>query len=77
MYDYAPDVRVVGDWMYFCASRKGEPCDFYRTRDPEGGVFERIPGAFDFWDPNLFLDDDGRLYFYWGCSNMTPIWGWN
>lgn len=75
VYDYAPDVRAVGDWLYFCASRKGEPCDFYRTRDPEGGVFERIPGAFDFWDPNLFVDDDGRLYFYWGCSNMTPIWG--
>ena len=75
VYDYAPDIRAVGDWLYFCASRRGEVCDFYRTRDPEGGVFERIPGAFDFWDPNLFLDDDGRLYFYWGCSNMTPIWG--
>lgn len=75
VYDYAPDVRAVGDWMYFCASRRGEVCDFYRTKDPEGGVFERIPGTFDFWDPNLFLDDDGRMYFYWGCSNMTPIWG--
>ena len=75
VYDYAPDVRVIGDWMYFCASRRGENCDFYRTRDPEGGVFERIEGTFDFWDPNLFQDEDGRLYFYWGCSNMTPIWG--
>lgn len=75
VYDYAPDVRAVGDWMYFCASRRGSVCDFYRTRDPESGIFERIPGSFDFWDPNLFLDDDGRLYFYWGCSNMTPIWG--
>lgn len=75
VYDYAPDVRTVGDWMYFCASRKGQICDFYRTRDPESGVFERIPGTFDFWDPNLFLDDDGKIYFYWGCSNMTPIWG--
>ncbi len=75
LYDYAPDVRVLGDWMYFSASRRGEICDFYRTKDPESGVFERIPGTFDFWDPNLFPDDDGRLYFYWGCSNMTPIWG--
>lgn len=75
VYDYAPDVRAVGGWLYFCASRKGEACDFYRTQDPEGGVFERIPGTFDFWDPNLFVDDDGRFYFYWGCSNMTPIWG--
>ena len=75
VYDYAPDVRAVGGWLYFCASRKGEACDFYRTQDPEGGVFERIPGTFDFWDPNLFVGDDGRFYFYWGCSNMTPIWG--
>lgn len=75
VYDYAPDVRVVGEWMYFCASRRGQACDFYRTKDPKSGNFERIPGSFDFWDPNLFLDDDGRLYFYWGCSNMTPIWG--
>lgn len=75
VYDYAPDVRVVGEWMYFSASRRGEICDFYRTKDPEGGVFERIPGTFDFWDPNLFSDDDGRLYFYWGCSNLTPVWG--
>lgn len=75
VYDYAPDVRVVGDYLYFCASRRGQTCDFYRTKDPESGIFERIPGTFDFWDPNLFSDDDGRLYFYWGCSNMTPIWG--
>ena len=75
VYDYAPDVRAVGDWLYFCASRRGEICDFYRSRDPENQGFERIPGFFDFWDPNMFLDDDGRMYFYWGCSNMTPIWG--
>src|SRR5699024_2205526 len=24
---------------------------------------------------DLFLDDDGRVYLYWGCSNTTPIWG--
>ncbi len=75
VYDYAPDVRVIGEWIYFCASRRGQACDFYRTKDPKSGCFERIPGSFDFWDPNLFMDDDGRLYFYWGCSNMTPIWG--
>lgn len=75
VYDYAPDVRVIGDYLYFCASRRGQNCDFYRTLDPESGIFEKIPGTFDFWDPNLFPDDDGRIYFYWGCSNMTPVWG--
>ena len=75
IYDYAPDVRVIGDWLYFTASNRGVPCDFYRTKDPVHGPYEQIKGTFDFWDPHMFLDDDDRLYFYWGCSNNTPIWG--
>lgn len=75
LYDYAPDVRVVGEYVYFSASKKGEVCNFYRTKDILNGPYEKIPGTFDFWDPNLFCDDDGRLYFYWGCSNITPLWG--
>ena len=75
IYDYAPDVRVMGDWLYFTASNRGVPCDFYRTKDPVYGPYEKIEGTFDFWDPHMFLDDDGRLYFYWGCSNNMPIWG--
>lgn len=75
LYDYAPDVRVLGDYVYFCASRRGEICDRYRTKDILNGPWEKIPGSFDYWDPNLFADEDGRVYFYWGCSNETPIWG--
>lgn len=75
LYDYAPDVRVVGEYVYFCASKRGEICNFYRTKDILNGPYEIIPGTFDFWDPHLYLDDDGRLYFYWGCSNITPVWG--
>lgn len=75
LYDYAPDVRVVGEYVYFSASRRKEVCDYYRTKDILHGPYEKIEGTFDFWDPNLFCDDDGRLYFYWGCSNMTPVWG--
>ena len=74
-YDYAPDVCVRGEYVYFCASKRGEVCNFYRTKDILNGPYEEIKGTFDFWDRHMFLDDDGRLYFYWGCSNMTPIWG--
>lgn len=74
VYDYAPDVRVVGDWLYFCASNH-EKGVHYRTRDPFSDHYERIDGAFPFWDPNLFCDDDGRLYFYWGSSTREPIYG--
>lgn len=75
LYDYAPDVRVMGEYVYFCASKRGENCDRYRTKDIINGPYEKIEGTFDYWDPNLFVDDDGRVYFYWGCSNETPIWG--
>ncbi len=75
LYDYAPDVRVIGDYVYFCASKRGEICNYYRTKDIENGPYEEIKGTFDFWDPDLFIDDDGKIYFYWGCSNITPIWG--
>ena len=75
IYDYAPDVRVIGEYLYFSASDKSKNGSFYRTKDPIDGGFEEIEGTFPFWDPNLFADDDGRIYFYWGCSNQTPIYG--
>ena len=75
VFDYAPDVRAVGEYLYFSASKRSEICNFYRTKDPINGEWEEIEGSFPFWDPDLFCDDDGRLYFYWGCSNITPIWG--
>ncbi len=75
LYDYAPDVRVLGDWVYFCASNRDHNCDRYRTKDIFNGPYEKIEGSFPYWDPNLFVDDDGRVYFYWGCSNVTPIYG--
>jgi len=73
--DYAPDIRPVGDYLYFCASRRGEACSFWRTKDPEKEAFEEIKGAIEFWDPALFLDDDGRMYLYDGCSNLDPLYG--
>ena len=75
VFDYAPDVRAVGEYLYFSASKRSEICNFYRTKDPINEPFVEILGSFPFWDPDLFCDDDGRLYFYWGCSNITPIWG--
>ncbi len=75
LYDYAPDVRVKDGYVWFCASSREKNCDRYRTKDILNGPYEKVEGSFPFWDPNLFIDDDGRVYFYWGCSNMTPIYG--
>ncbi|WP_328475014.1 family 43 glycosylhydrolase [Actinoplanes sp. NBC_00393] len=75
IHDYAPDVREIDGRLVVCASRRGKPCDFYRSADPLGGDWEVVPGEVAFWDPNLFQDDDGRVYLYEGCSANTPIRG--
>ena len=75
IYDYAPDVRQIGEYLYFCASRRGENCPILRTKDPMGDDFQEVSAPFDFWDPDVFCDDDSRVYFYWGCTNTDPIYG--
>ena len=75
IYDYAPDVRQIGDYLYFCASRRSENCPILRTLDPLSDAFQQVSAPFAFWDPDIFCDDDGRVYFYWGCTNTDPIYG--
>ena len=75
IHDYAPDARQVGDYLYFCASRRGENCPILRTLDPLSDNFEQVSAPFPFWDPHIFQDDDGRVYFYWGCGNTEPLYG--
>lgn len=75
LYRYAPDVRTDGEYLYFCASTRSEPSTIWRSKDPLKDDFEKVSEPFAFWDPDLFFDDDGRVYFYWGCGNTEPIWG--
>lgn len=75
IYDYAPDVRQVGDYLYFCASRRGVNCPILRSANPLKDDFEEVSAPFAFWDPDLFCDEDGKVYLYHGCSNMDPIFG--
>lgn len=75
IYDYAPDVRVVDNYMYLTASRSDEKVPIYRSKNPIHEDFEVFTEIFSYWDPHLFQDGDGRVYFYWGCSNKYPIYG--
>lgn len=75
LYDYAPDVRMMGEFVYLSACRSSGNNKFYRTKDIVNGPYEEIPATFYFSDPNLFVDEDNRVYFYWGLSSTTPIWG--
>lgn len=75
LYRYAPDVREVDGKLLFCASTRRRPSTFWRTEDPLSDQWEKIDGSFPFWDPNTFQDEDGKLYFYWGCDPKNPIYG--
>ncbi|MEV0150487.1 MULTISPECIES: family 43 glycosylhydrolase [unclassified Nonomuraea] len=72
--DYAPDVREVNGVLYVSASRQTDS-PFYRSEDPLADDFTLVNPGFPFWDPHLFQDDDGAVYFYWGCSNKEPVTG--
>ncbi len=75
-FDYAPDVREIDGALIISASRKNGNSPFFRSRDPLSDDFTQVsPGTFPFWDPSIFQDDDGRIYLYWGCDNVQPLYG--
>lgn len=70
----APAAYVSGDTLFYTGSTyEGLPV-WYST-DPKSGRFKRaIEGnTLPSWDPSLFLDDDGKLYLYYGSSNEYPL----
>jgi hypothetical protein len=72
--NYAPTAVVIDDEIYFLTSGSKQ---IFKTKDPKSGKWEIAKDGFqiDETDPALFLDDDGRLYYYGGCSNTNPILG--
>ncbi len=73
--EYAPTAIVVGDNMYFLGSST-ERSVIYKTDDPLSGEWSAASELeIPVWDPAFFLDDDNRLFLYWGCSDVDPIWG--
>ena len=73
--DYAPTAAVIDGWLYFMASSGAPGARIYRSREPEHGRWELFNDSFPLAqiDPALFVDDDGRVYLYYGCSNSEPL----
>src|SRR5665213_2296566 len=69
---YAPTVVVMGGKMYLAASEFANR--IWMTDDPMSGHWREAatvsPG---YVDPDLFLDDDGRLYMYDGLAPTGPL----
>lgn len=80
--NYSPAVMSYKGELYFMASYTNS---LYKTSTPEDGnswvlVTDKLrpypdnPGRTAV-DPYLFVDDDERVYLYWGCSMREPIMG--
>lgn len=69
--NYAPTVLQIGDKLYWTAFSSG----IYETDDPVKGVWTPASDTNNNGDPDLFQDDDGRVYLYSGCNNGGPIVG--
>lgn len=72
----APAVEVFGDTLIMLGSTYKDLPVWYTTR-PEEGRWKHLTetALLPHWDPMLFLNDDGRLYLYYGSSNEFPLKG--
>ncbi len=73
----APAVVVMGDTMLVLGSTQRKNFPLWMSTDPKGNQWKEAVDTFQIaaWDPDLFLDDDGKLYLYWGSSNVYPLYG--
>ncbi|HTN36294.1 MAG TPA: family 43 glycosylhydrolase [Arachidicoccus sp.] len=74
--DYAPTAVAIGDTLYFMAGANNPV--IYKSGDPKSGKWSVANTGLPLnlvADPCLFLDEDGRLFLYFGCSDVQPIYG--
>ncbi len=59
--------------LYVTGDPSGSMSVLY-TDNPKRGDWKAVPGILNnLQDPNLFIDDDGKAYMFWGSSNKFPI----
>jgi hypothetical protein len=63
--DYAPAVVEIGGRLYYTAHKSKA---LWTTDDPAAGAWRKVADIGEYADPDLFLDDDGRLFLYHGSS---------
>ncbi|HLO90145.1 MAG TPA: family 43 glycosylhydrolase [Lentimicrobium sp.] len=73
----APAVWVQGDTMLVFGSTYTSDFPVWMSTDPKSGIWKEAKDSLRIggWDPDFFVDDDGKLYMYNGSSNKFPIYG--
>jgi len=67
---YAPAAMVYKDALYY-----GADGAMFRSTDPKSGNWESLGRVFNGGDPDLFVDDDGKVYLYSGVTYDGDITG--
>jgi len=63
---YAPDVVQKGDTFYLYAAEQKGSCIVVATSKSPTGPFKNPVKTEIGFDPGVLVDDDGRVYVYWG-----------
>ncbi|MEP7254002.1 MAG: family 43 glycosylhydrolase [Ginsengibacter sp.] len=72
----APAAHNYKDSVLYVAGDPSGSMSILYTDDPKKGDWKAVPSIInDLQDPDLFIDDNGKAYMYWGSSNKYPIRG--
>jgi len=73
----AAGVAAQGDYLYFVQHQPVKTTDktvsILRTRDPLSGKWEKFSEVRRCPDADLFVDDDGRVYLYYGLGSPLRV----
>ena len=70
----APAAHNYKDSVLYVAGDPSGSMSILYTDDPKKGDWKAVPSILnDLQDPDLFIDDNGQAYMYWGSSNTYPI----
>jgi xylan 1,4-beta-xylosidase len=71
--EYAPTAVEMNGEVYFMAAGQ----KLYKTADPKSGkwTYIRNYSFSSFTDPCLYLDDDKKMYLYYGSADNLPLYG--
>lgn len=70
----APAAHNYRDSVLYVTGDPSGSMSILYTDDPKKGDWKAVPAILhDLQDPDLFIDDDGQAYMFWGSSNVYPI----
>lgn len=70
----APAAHNYKDSILYVTGNPSGSMAILHTDNPKKGDWRAIPSVLNnLQDPDLFIDDDGQAYMFWGSSNQFPI----